>query len=600
LTVALGTRCTLGVRLAAGLLIGCVAMLGSRSANAQVAPVGNQFQVNTITAGSQFSPAMASDAAGDFVVVWKEPGIQAQRYDVTGTPLGGQFQVNSYTTGYPDRPAVAVDPMGNFVVAWQGYGSPGTDTSGYSIQARRFDATGAPLGAQFQVNSITTDSQRRPAVGVDATGNFVVTWRSGNGNPSSIRGQRYDAAGVPLGGEFQVNSVPAWATAFPAIAVDGTGAFVVVWNAPFTIQARRYDASGAPLGGEFQVNTDLPQGAYGLGGARIAMDGAANFIVVWDGNGLAGSDPDLGIQARRFDASGTPLGPEFQVNSYTSGGQSYPDVDYDALGNFIVTWDSFASPADHDAGSVHAQRFDAAGAPLGGQFQVNSYTSGGQGASRILVNGSGNFTVAWVSQGSAGSDFSGTTSIQAQRFQLGVPIRILGRSLTLRNPSGDEPQRTIVAQGQETPTDIGPAVIGDPTISGATLRIIASGTMNSDETFVLDAAGWRPFGGYRARLGYLYLGPTGADGDPVRKVLLNRTPQGKALFKVILRGTLGTQDLDVVPPNQGIEGVVVLTINGGGSTYCMGFGGAAGGTETRDDAGQWRISSPSAEDCPIP
>jgi len=35
---------------------------------------------------------------------------------------------------------VAVDGQGNFVVAWESFGSSGTDTDSFSIQAQRYDA----------------------------------------------------------------------------------------------------------------------------------------------------------------------------------------------------------------------------------------------------------------------------------------------------------------------------------------------------------------------------------------------------------------------------------------------------------------------------
>ena len=46
-------------------------------------------------------------------------------------------------------------------------------------------------------------------------------------------------------------------------------------------------------------------------------------------------------------ASGTPIGGEFQVNSYTTSYQRYPEVAADGAGNFVVAWLSGGS-----AGSV--------------------------------------------------------------------------------------------------------------------------------------------------------------------------------------------------------------------------------------------------------
>ena len=136
-------------------------------------------------------------------------------------------------------------------------------------------------------------------------------------------------------------------------------------------------------------------------------------------------------------------------------------------------------------------------------------------------------------------------------------------------------------------------MIGDPTTEGATLRIALSGGTASDETFVLDPEGWTPLG----TTGFAYGGPTGADGDPVRRVLIKRTPRGKAILKAILSGNVGTQPLDVVPPNPGFQAHLVLTIPGGG-VYCTSFGGGDEGSEVVDEAGRWKMLNASGKSCP--
>ncbi len=110
--------------------------------------MGGEFQVNAYTTSSQLNPSVAVEPQGDFVVVWTSYGsygtdssgesIQGQRYDSGGAPVGGQFQVNAYTTTSQRRPAMAADAQGSFVVVWRSNGSYGTDTSDGSIQGQRF------------------------------------------------------------------------------------------------------------------------------------------------------------------------------------------------------------------------------------------------------------------------------------------------------------------------------------------------------------------------------------------------------------------------------------------------------------------------------
>ena len=149
--------------------------------------------------------------------------------------VGPQFQVNSYTTGNQLFSALAADAAGNFVIVWKSaYASPGPDNNRGSIQGRRYDRNGNALGPDFQVNTYTTGNQRYPAVASDAAGNFVVVWNDeGNyARPLSVRAQRYDNAGAPLGPEFQVNSIPMVhpPAPMPAVAMDPAGNFVELFE----------------------------------------------------------------------------------------------------------------------------------------------------------------------------------------------------------------------------------------------------------------------------------------------------------------------------------------------------------------------------------
>lgn len=164
-----------------------------------------------------------------------QDSIQSQRYAAGGSAVGAQFQVNSYTTGVQTSPSVDVDADGDFVVAWQSAGSNGTDSDAYSIQVQRYAADGSAVGAQLQVNSYTTSLQLDPSVGLDADGDFVVVWNSfGSGGTDSsgpsIQAQRYAADGAALGAEVQVNTYTTGFQDRPQVGVDAAGDFVVVWT----------------------------------------------------------------------------------------------------------------------------------------------------------------------------------------------------------------------------------------------------------------------------------------------------------------------------------------------------------------------------------
>jgi hypothetical protein len=92
-----------------------------------------------------------------------------------------------------------------------------------------------------------------------------------------------------------------------------------------------------------------------------------NFLIVWDSFGQDGDN--TGIYGQRYASNGAPLGGEFRVNTYTIGDQRFPAVAFDPLGGFVVAWDTgfFAD--------ISAQRYASTGAPLGGEFRVNTYTT---------------------------------------------------------------------------------------------------------------------------------------------------------------------------------------------------------------------------------
>ena len=64
------------------------------------------------------------------------------------------------------------------------------------------------------------------------------------------------------------------------------------------------------------------------------------------------------------------VGFEFQVNTFTADYQGVTDVGADADGDFVVVWQS--NTQDDSNYGLFARRFSSAGAPLGGEFQVNT------------------------------------------------------------------------------------------------------------------------------------------------------------------------------------------------------------------------------------
>jgi S-layer family protein len=390
-----------------GALTPLVVVCLASTALAQV-PAGPVLAVNTYTSGFQQQPSLSIDPDGNFVVAWQSYdqdgdrwGIFGQRFDVTGARRGGEFQVNTSTTTWQFFSDVAAY-RGGFVVAW----ASRTYFLATDVFAQRYDASGARLGGEFVVNTVTDGTQGLPNLSADRHGGFVATWSSDqhdNFNYAVI-GQRLDSRGAQLGGEFQVNTYTVEAQYLSSTRHDRNGNFVVVWTSRWQdsgtagVFGQRFDAGGNRVGGEFQLNSYTPSYQWG---ADLCAAADGRFVVVWESwNQIAPGN--ISVYARRFDAAGAPVGgAEFRVNVSTTDSMMDPAVACDAAGNFVVSWEEYRD-------KIMVRRFRADGTPRSGDTLVSSFP-GVFVRPAIDSDAVGNFIVSW-DDALSGSD------IAAQRF----------------------------------------------------------------------------------------------------------------------------------------------------------------------------------------
>jgi hypothetical protein len=248
------------------------------------------------------------------------------------------------------------------------------------------------------------------------------------------------AASSPLGAEFQVNTHTVADQGYPIVCRAGSGAFVVTWEAygedgdSRGIGAQRFGADGQPLGSEFVVNEYTP-GAQQL--PDVACDEQGGFVVAWES--LAEDGDGYGIFARRYDGSGAPRGGEFQANSYTTERQLNAGVCIESGGGFVVTWHSYEQ--DGYSYGVFGQRFASDGGREGGEFQVNTYTLGTQEFPSTSCAGQGGFVVVWHSDLQDGYSYG----VFGQRF--GSDGSSLGTEFQVNTYTYDSQQLPNVAAG---------------------------------------------------------------------------------------------------------------------------------------------------------
>jgi hypothetical protein len=321
-------------------------------------------------------------------------------------PQGNEFRVNTYTTDYQFYQSIATLADGGFVVTWLSAGGiyVAQDGSYSGVYGQVYDGDGSPVGGEFRINTYTPGSQSSQSITGLASSGFVVTWASydQDGSGSGVYGQVYSGDGTTVGSEFRVNTYTTGSQTHPSVTSLAVGGFVVTWvsqgqdGSKSGIYGQIYGGNGSPVGGEFRVSTNTSSYKESPCITGLADGG---FVVTWESYGQDGSED--GVYGQVYSYDGSRVGGEFRINTYTTGGQYHPSATNLADGGFVVTWMSFGQ--DGSEYGVYGQIYGGDGTRVGSEFRVNTYTTGSQEGPSVNSLADGGFVVTWVSLGQDGS-----------------------------------------------------------------------------------------------------------------------------------------------------------------------------------------------------
>ncbi len=325
---------------------------------------------------------------------------------------------------------------GNVVVVYYGADQvPGTtDWLEGEVYARVFNAAGNPIGNEFQVNTSTADDQIGGNITALNDGGFVITWTTStipdqleeNNNGTIENGgttwmQHYDSHGNPVGGETAVGASSDVFT-LPSIVQLSDGNIVVytfTYDQNFNqlIQAQTFAPDLTPVG----KPVTLPTNAFYPPNSIQVIDG---HVVATYGDGDA-KVIDLGTD-------GVTVGQSITANTYTTGYQGSTQLAVLKDGSVVVTWQS--NLQDGSNYGVFAQHASADGTPIGGEVQVNTYTTLSQYNPHITALDDGGYVIVWTSNGEDGDKYG----IYGQVYD------------AQGNPSGDEMHISLQSTGSQT------------------------------------------------------------------------------------------------------------------------------------------------------
>jgi len=311
--------------------------------------IGDQFKVND-DAGDNWTkyPSVAAYNDGSFVVTWSDtrlgdlPQIFAQRFANDATPLGNNFQVNFLSAAINYKPEVVCKPNGDFIICW----GDATEDSKYNshsqimesnsttkkligapdIWAQQYLNDGTPIGENFIVNDDGGfEAQMNPDIAIDASGNFVVVWEDKRNGIYEIYLQQYLSDGTPLGSNFKAEEIILCDRALaPSISMDQEGNFYVTWrdnrNDVYNIFCKQFSSYGIPIGNSFQVNIET--GIDYRYSPSISINESGSFTIAWTNVDEGNYD----IYAQQFLNDSTPYGNNYRISITDEMEQSAPGV----------------------------------------------------------------------------------------------------------------------------------------------------------------------------------------------------------------------------------------------------------------------------------
>jgi hypothetical protein len=339
-------------------------------------------------------PTLVRLSNGGFIAAWTiGSALKAQLYDADGNAAGSPFTVSGSGETSPGQPAIGILASGGFVVTWE---TTALDGSGFGVAARIFDSQGNPLTGVFAANTTTFASQQQPSVGGLSDGGFVVSWTDqySDANGQGIVAQRFDSAGAKVGTEFSVNTIIGGDQLTPHVTGLSNGGYLISWiNNWYGLPNQPTPPS---YSGQFYDAAGNKVGGEMTLAPHDTTDGIFDVERLASGNVLVVSPYQGELFGQIFDDTGGKVGGSFQINTPSAVVDMMPQIGALPNGGFMVTWRALTgAPNYFQDGDIHAQLFDATGARLGEEFIANTPTTSGQSWPQVTSFGSNDLAIAY-------------------------------------------------------------------------------------------------------------------------------------------------------------------------------------------------------------
>ena len=340
--------------------------------------------------------------------------LYAQKYDASGHQVGstvtvvsspvqsgvatvsGNLEMQQFdTTLYESPPVIAALADGRFIAVWSKNGLS-DDTNTMKLQARIFNADGTPSTNEFQVGTWAvdgTDAYDVPTFTVTqlAGGNVVVGYVR---SAAEVGGDEpvftvLNTSGAPVSQNIEIQEFDTTALESPpVIQAMADGRFIAVWcknglsddTTTMKIQARIFNADGTPGSNEFQVGTWGVDGSdgYDVPSMTVTQLLGGQIVIAYERNFAESTGGDQPVFAVVDPATATVTASDLLMQQIDAAGlESPPVIEALADGRFIAVWYNNALTDNSTSMLVQGRIFNADGSAASSQFQIGTWAIDG-------------------------------------------------------------------------------------------------------------------------------------------------------------------------------------------------------------------------------
>jgi BNR repeat-like domain len=290
----------------------------------------------TVTAGFSYHPRIGVDPLGNLHVVWDDGGTTGygEIYYTKSTDGGSTWSAAkrlTWNSGSSERPVIGIDSLGNLHVAWE------DDTPGYpnyDIYYKKSTDYGVTWSAAKRL-TWTSEGSIDSALTIDSSDRLHLFWSEGPGSGGEI----YYAKSTNAGATWSASRRLTWTSggsAFPAIAMDSSGRFQLVWQEDLTTSYEIYYKKSSDGGANWTTGKKITTTSGSSFKPAVAADLLGALHVVWSDD--TPGHPDIYY---RMSADGGTTWATTRRLSWTAGNSFRPAIAADSSGNLVVAWDDF-------------------------------------------------------------------------------------------------------------------------------------------------------------------------------------------------------------------------------------------------------------------